>query len=114
MPTNPNTTSPNNPGNFPGTQPNNMPGTYSTRPMFLTGKVVMEDGTPPPDSVAIQIICRMNPRTVAYTDRKGSFSVDLNDRNNDIFEDASESSGVVRRPRVMEARSAASVPEIPP
>jgi len=93
MPTNPNTSSPNNSPTFPGTQPNSMPGTsFPTRPLFLSGKVVMEDGTPPPDPVAIQIVCRMTPRTVAYTDRKGNFSVDLNDRSNDIFSDASESS----------------------
>lgn len=99
MPTNPNTPSPNNTGNFPGTQPNNMPGTsFPTRPMFLTGKVVMEDGTPPPDPVAIQIICRVTPRTVAYTDRKGNFSVDLNDRNNDMYADASEPSRAFSSP----------------
>ena len=60
--------------------------------MFLSGKVVMQDGTPPPDPVAIQIICRVTPRTVAYTDHKGNFSVDLNDRNNDMYADASEPS----------------------
>lgn len=93
MPTNPNTPSPGNTGNFPGTQPNNVPGgPFPTRPMFLSGKVVMQDGTPPPDPVAIQIICRVTPRTVAYTDHKGNFSVDLNDRNNDMYADATEPS----------------------
>ena len=63
--------------------------------MYLSGKVVMEDGTPPPDPVAIQIVCRSNPRTVAYTDRKGNFSVDVNDRNGQVFADASEQSAGV-------------------
>ena len=91
-------TNPNNPSTggltFPGSRPNTFPGnTGTTRPMYLSGKVVLEDGTPPPDPVAIQIVCRMTPRTVAYTDHKGNFSVDLNDRNNDnIFADASEPS----------------------
>ncbi len=93
IPTNPNAPSTGNTTPFPGNRPSTFPGEpFPTRPMFLTGKVVLEDGTPPPDPVAIQIICRMTPRTVAYTDRKGNFSVDLNDRNNDIFADASEPS----------------------
>ena len=27
------------------------------RPVFLSGKVVMEDGTPPPDAVIIERVC---------------------------------------------------------
>ncbi|HTS49942.1 MAG TPA: tetratricopeptide repeat protein [Bryobacteraceae bacterium] len=93
IPTNPNSPSTSNSPTFPGTRPNSLPGgSFPTRPLYLSGKVVMQDGTPPPDPVAIQINCRMTPRTVAYTDRKGNFSVDLNDRNNDIFADASEPS----------------------
>jgi tetratricopeptide (TPR) repeat protein len=61
------------------------------RPVLLMGKVVMEDGTPPPDSVAIQLVCRATPRSVGYTDPKGGFAVDLNDRKNAAtFADASE------------------------
>jgi len=61
--------------------------------MFLSGKVVMDDGTPPPDSVTLQITCGGNPRSVAHTDSHGSFSVDLNNRNNAAaFADASQSS----------------------
>ena len=90
-PTNPTNPSGGNTTNFPGSQPNSFPGTSTDRPMFLTGKVVLEDGTPPPDPVAIQLLCRMTPKTVAYTDRKGNFSVDLRDRINDVMPDASES-----------------------
>jgi tetratricopeptide (TPR) repeat protein len=62
-----------------------------TRPVLLTGKVVMEDGTPPPESVVIQLVCRATPRSVGYTDPKGGFAVDLNDRKNAAtFADASE------------------------
>jgi tetratricopeptide (TPR) repeat protein len=51
----------------------------------------MDDGTPPPDSVAIQLACNAMPRTVGLTDRKGGFSVDLNNRlNNAMFADASQ------------------------
>jgi tetratricopeptide (TPR) repeat protein len=62
------------------------------RPIFLSGKVVMDDGTPPPESVVVQIVCRGTPRGIAYTDSKGSFSADLSDRNKTVFADASEPS----------------------
>lgn len=64
------------------------------RPVFLTGKVVMEDGTRPPDAVAIQLVCRAMPRTIGVTDGKGAFSVDLTDHKNAAtFADASEDAG---------------------
>ncbi len=79
------------PGNFPGNNP--MP-EMGQRPVILMGKVAMEDGTPPPDSVTIQLVCRGNPRSVAFTDSKGGFSVDLNSRLNDAtLMDASQASG---------------------
>jgi tetratricopeptide (TPR) repeat protein len=57
----------------------------------------MDDGTPPPEPVVIQIICRTNPRSIAYTDSKGQFSADLSDRNSAVFADASETgTGSVR------------------
>jgi len=58
------------------------------------GKVVMDDGTPPPEPVTIQLVCRGNPRSVAFTDSKGGFSVDLNNRLNDAtLMDASQPTG---------------------
>src|SRR5260370_626862 len=61
------------------------------RPLFLAGKVMMDDGTPPPDSVVIQLACNALPRNVGFTDRKGGFSVDLNNRmNNSLYGDASQ------------------------
>ena len=78
-----------NPTNFPDTQPTISPD-IPQRPVFLSGKVVMDDGTPPPESVVIQIVCRGVPRAIAYTDSKGSFSADLSNRNNAILADASE------------------------
>jgi hypothetical protein len=63
------------------------------RPMLLTGKVQMDDGSPLTDSVLIQLVCRASPRNIGYTDRKGSFGVDLNDRNtNSMYLDASQAS----------------------
>ena len=48
-----------------------------SRPMFLSGRVVVEDGTPLTDAAMIQSICRGNIRNEGYTDRKGAFSVEL-------------------------------------
>ncbi len=92
-PTGPTTTSPSNGSTFPNTQPNSNPNMgLSDRPLYLTGKVVLEDGTAPSDRVAIQIICRGTPRTIAFTDRRGNFSADLSDRNAEVFADASQPS----------------------
>ena len=66
---------------------------YNQRPMYISGKVIMDDGTAPTDSVTIQLTCGSSPRSVAHTDSSGSFSVDLNNRNNiAAFADASQSS----------------------
>src|ERR1017187_8863599 len=53
-----------NPGMSPETQ----------MPVFISGRVMMEDGTPPPTSIAIQRTCSGSPRTVAYTNSKGQFN----------------------------------------
>ena len=79
--TNPTTTNPTNP--FPQ---------ETARPVFLTGKVMMEDGTPPPESVLIERICGGSPKPEGYTDSKGRFSIELG-RNNQVFADASNSGG---------------------
>src|ERR1700731_3298251 len=67
------------------TQPSTVPGNtqqpdFSQRPLFLSGKVSMEDGTAPPDAAMIQLVCRSSPKTIGRTDSKGGFSVDLNNR----------------------------------
>ena len=53
---------------------------FSQHPLFLSGKVTMEDGTAPPDSVTIQLVCHASPRSIGRTDSKGGFSIDLNNR----------------------------------
>jgi len=54
---------------------------FSQRPLFLSGKVTMEDGTAPPEALAIQLICHASPRSIGRTDGRGNFSIDLNNRN---------------------------------
>jgi hypothetical protein len=90
----PTTTNPNAP-----TQPglNTNTGSISPdmeRPVYLSGKVVLDDGTPPTDSVTMQLLCGGSPRNVGYTNTKGQFNVDLTDRNNNSrFTDASQAGG---------------------
>lgn len=86
-PTNPTTRSPTS---LPGTtqQPTDM----MQRPIYISGKVVMDDGTAPPESLVLQLVCNGNPRSIGYTDSKGRFSIDLGNRNNTaVFADASQS-----------------------
>jgi tetratricopeptide (TPR) repeat protein len=45
--------------------------------LFLTGKVVVDDGTELTESASIQTSCRGSSRTVGHTDSKGGFSVEL-------------------------------------
>mgnify|MGYP000598559820 CR=1 FL=1 len=61
------------------------------RPIFLSGKVVLEDGTPPPDPVTIERVCNGIARPEAYTDSKGRFSFQLG-QNMSVMPDASVSS----------------------
>lgn len=58
------------------------------RPIFLSGKVVLEDGTPPPEPVVIERVCNGVVRPEGYTDSKGRFSIELG-RNALMMADAS-------------------------
>lgn len=59
-----------------------------SRPIFLSGKVMMDDGTPPPESVVIERVCNGTPRPEAYTDSKGRFSFQVG-QNTAVMADAS-------------------------
>ena len=75
------TNSPTNPNSpFPGD---------TTRPIFLSGKVVLEDGTPPADFVVIERVCNGSPHAEARTDHKGYFSFQLG-QSQEVFADASD------------------------
>jgi tetratricopeptide (TPR) repeat protein len=61
------------------------------RPIWITGRVLMYDGVPPPESVTIERLCSSNSvRAEGYTDSKGHFSFNLG-QNNGVFADASTS-----------------------
>jgi tetratricopeptide (TPR) repeat protein len=50
------------------------------RTMFLTGKVVIDDGTELTEAAAVRTICRGQIRTRGYTDSRGNFSFELGTR----------------------------------
>jgi Flp pilus assembly protein TadD len=67
--------------------------------MFLSGKVVLNDGTPPPEAVMIERVCNSNIHPEGYTDSKGRFSINLGSNANAAFMDASSSSDDPLNPR---------------
>jgi tetratricopeptide (TPR) repeat protein len=56
--------------------------------MFLSGKVMLDDGTAPSETVVIERICGGTHRPEGYTDSKGRFSFQL-DQNRSMLPDAS-------------------------
>lgn len=92
LPTNPTTPNPSTRGTtpFPSDQTQQQ-GIDTNRPVYLSGKVTLDDGTAPPDLVRIEKICGSNPKPQGYTDSKGRFNFQL-DSNIGILSDASDSS----------------------
>lgn len=90
-PSNPTTTTPR-PGTspFPGQQDQQNRFPDMQRPIFLSGKVVLDDGTPPPEPVNIERVCNGRVRLEGYTDTKGRFSFQLG-QNSGVLQDASMS-----------------------
>jgi tetratricopeptide (TPR) repeat protein len=81
-------------GRTPTTLPNNTnnPTNNSTslpQPIFLTGRVMIDDGTPLPEGVVIQRVCGGSPHAEGYTDSKGFFGIELGSKNS-VMQDASE------------------------
>ncbi|HEY3442449.1 MAG TPA: tetratricopeptide repeat protein [Paludibaculum sp.] len=58
------------------------------RPIYLTGRLMLDDGNPPPESVVMMLVCNGQPRPQGYSDTKGRFSVTLGQSNN-VMPDAS-------------------------
>jgi len=79
----PGRTSPTNPNQTPTTTPG------VTRPIFLSGQVMLDDGTPPPARVAIQRVCSTSPHIEGYTDARGYFNIQIGSNFADALQDAS-------------------------
>jgi tetratricopeptide (TPR) repeat protein len=69
------------------------------RPIFLSGKVALEDGTPPPESVVIQRVCNGVVRPEGYTDSKGRFSFQLGRNSLSMFDASVGSDASLGDPR---------------
>ena len=61
------------------------------RPIFLSGKVMMDDGSAVPDNVVIERVCNGVAKPEGYANSKGHFSFQLGS-NMQVFSDASVSS----------------------
>ena len=93
--------SPSNPptgsGSAPSTKPTvpSQPGPPTTpmpqQPIFISGRVLAEDGKPPSEPAKIERVCLGTPHGEGYTDANGYFSIQLF-ADNQMFQDASESS----------------------
>jgi tetratricopeptide (TPR) repeat protein len=61
--------------------------------IYISGKVVMQDGSAVPQNVTIQRVCSGIAKTVAYTDAKGHFNFRWNDATTVIADAADAGSG---------------------
>ena len=59
--------------------------------IYLTGRVMLDDGTPPQSPVTIERVCNGAPRVQGYTDQKGRFSFQIGQKAG-VLPDASEDS----------------------
>lgn len=87
------TNNPNNPNPYsiPQTNPNdNNNGPFANRPIFLSGKVMFDDGAPTNSDIRIERVCGATQRLEAHTDSKGRFSFQLGG-NMTLDTDASDS-----------------------
>ncbi len=81
---------------FPGER-ERTPFPEAQRPIFLSGKVMLDDGTPPPQRIVIEMVCNGNHRPEAYTDSKGRFHFQVG-ANRNMIPDASVSSAASNDP----------------
>lgn len=64
----------------PGTTLNNSPD------LFISGKVVLDEGTPVTEPVAIQTMCNGRKHTETYTDHKGNFNFQFAGRTSTVLQ----------------------------
>jgi len=70
------------------------------RGWFLSGKVLMDDGSPTPANITIQRVCAGATKAMGFTDSKGRFSFQMGQKT-DMAPDASEDSGEEQRVALM-------------
>jgi tetratricopeptide (TPR) repeat protein len=70
----------------------------TTRPIYITGKVMLNDGTAPSEFVLIERVCGGSAHPETHTDSKGHFSFNLGQAP-DTLADASETNSPMARNR---------------
>jgi len=80
-------TTPTTPTNPTTPQPGTLPQT-----IYISGRVLMEDGNPPTDSVTIERVCGGSLHAEGYTDTRGYFGITLG-QTQGVIQDASETGG---------------------
>lgn len=73
----------------PQPTPRQVPPEEQRRPMYISGRVMLDDGREPTERVAIERVCNGRARREAYTDSHGQFSFQLGGGLEDVFQDAS-------------------------
>ena len=74
------TTSPSTTGNIPMQPTMNIPDSTVGRRAFISGKVVLDDGSQLTEAATIQTVCQGHRQTVAHTDSHGGFTFEFGDR----------------------------------
>ena len=83
---------PTNTPTVPQQPPTNFPNPQTERQvMYISGSVVLQEGNPPPEPVAIERVCGGSAHKEGYTDSKGRYQIQLG--QNFEIQDVSESSG---------------------
>jgi len=62
-----------------------------SQPIYITGRVMTEDGSELPQNIAIERVCGNIAHIQGYADPKGYFSVQVGSRGSDTLQDASTS-----------------------
>ena len=57
------------------------------RPLFISGKVVVDDGSELTDQATIQSICKGRRHMEGYTDSHGAFNLEMGRRNTAVDQD---------------------------
>ena len=90
-----------------GNRNSGMPGASTTMPSengtstslpvtaFLSGKIVLDDGSTLSDPAAIQLTCHGERRTAGFTDLRGSFSLQFGDTTSAAVADTSDASSTM-------------------
>jgi tetratricopeptide (TPR) repeat protein len=61
--------------------------------IYLTGRVMLDDGTTPVEPVTIECVCHGAPRVQGYTDQKGRFNFQIGQKAQGLPDATADSSG---------------------